>query len=63
MKNYEVPMEAKLRALRLLALYLLRSMRDVGIKAHVGVANGDHVFIFEGNLFRVDLNTEKVTCV
>lgn len=63
MKNYEVPLEIKIRALSLLANHLLRQTHAIGTKTHVGIANGDHIFIVEGNLFRVDLNTEKVTRV
>lgn len=52
----------KIKAITLLAKHLGRWVRDIAA-SHVGVANGDHILIVDGNLYRVDLCTETVTQV
>lgn len=58
-----VDFTTKMRALSLLAKHLKRTARSIHFTSHVGVANGDHIIIVDGNLYRIDLNTDKVTKV
>ncbi len=56
-------MKAIVKAFTLLAKYLGRDINSIRVKSHVGVANGDHIFIVDNNLYRVDLVLEKVSKV
>lgn len=58
-----VNLETKVRALVLVCRHLGRTVGAFATDCHKGVANGDHVLIVEGNLYRVDLCLERVTRV
>jgi hypothetical protein len=56
-------MDLKIKAMTLLAKHLKTLVRNLSVNSWVGVANGDHILIVDANLYRVDLNTEKVSKV
>lgn len=55
-------LHTKVKALVVLRDHLnpKKCLRDFSVKAHVGVAGGDHVFILDGRLYRVDLAVKRV---